>query len=639
VRRVEFFFRNLSQVAFFAWGSLGSDGFSLSGFGSAGGNAAWGEHAGLVLLVGLVSVVTIFAISSSFRRSNGLFPSAGCGTVAAGTLLPPVLGMVSGCALLVADVLTIALCVAVGADALFRFLPSAWGGYTLPAEVLGVLLLVAFSLRRGKQGVAALAPVLVVFVFVHALAILFGPGANLGNLPSLVTQGVASNPLGLLGMVLLMLRAYGAGAGKGPGVLSGGLGLLHGAKAQNGKRAMACLAVALSVLVLGLVQACILFDVGGAKGGTVSAVLFGAISQRFGAPGQAFVLATLVSEAAVLFVVAQTGFFDGARVLADMAANRWFPTGFVMLSDRLATRTGVRLMGGAALALVVFTYGSVRLLLVLYAINVLLAFTLSQLGLLRHWLGAERGAPHRRRSLALHGLRFALCGGCLALLTALHFTAGGWTALLLTCVVAALALVIRKHYDNASAMLKKLDALLPMAETDASFLAPPGACAQRGPVCNPGGETAVILVNGYNGLGLRILSGIHRVFDGGFENYIFVQVGMVDSCAFRSAKAAGGVAAQARADLDRYVDLLRSRGLHAEGVGTVGVDAAEEIAQLASELRRRFPKATFFGGRLAFSNETVLTRLLHNHIVFAVQRQLNRQGVPFLLVPIRLLAS
>jgi hypothetical protein len=68
-----------------------------------------------------------------------------------------------------------------------------------------------------------------------------------------------------------------------------------------------------------------------------------------------------------------------------MAIDRWFPTKFAMLSDRLVTQKGILLMGGAALVTMMLTSGSVKYLVVLYSINVFITFFLSQLGMVRHW--------------------------------------------------------------------------------------------------------------------------------------------------------------------------------------------------------------------------------------------------------------
>jgi hypothetical protein len=99
----------------------------------------------------------------------------------------------------------------------------------------------------------------------------------------------------------------------------------------------------------------------------------------------AFLLLTLLSEGALLFVAAQAGFLDGPRVLANMAIDSWVPRRFYQLSERLVTENGIVLMGGAALAILLYTGGSVTMLVTLYSINVFLTFSLSQLGMCVHW--------------------------------------------------------------------------------------------------------------------------------------------------------------------------------------------------------------------------------------------------------------
>jgi hypothetical protein len=118
--------------------------------------------------------------------------------------------------------------------------------------------------------------------------------------------------------------------------------------------------------------------------GRVGRLLFGARKDPLapggwtvaGVPiGRPFLLLTLVSEGVLLFVAAQAGFLDGPRVLANMAVDSWVPHRFYQLSDRLVTQNGIVLMGSAALVTLLYTGGHVRLLVVLYSINVFLTFS------------------------------------------------------------------------------------------------------------------------------------------------------------------------------------------------------------------------------------------------------------------------
>src|SRR5262249_35498414 len=115
--------------------------------------------------------------------------------------------------------------------------------------------------------------------------------------------------------------------------------------------------------------------------------------------GPSLVIVTLISEGALLFVAAQTGFIDGPRILANMAVDSWVPRRFAQLSDRLVTKNGIVLMGLAAAATLFYTKGSVSSLLVMYAINVFVTFSLTLLGMTRHWIEERGRDPKPSKSL------------------------------------------------------------------------------------------------------------------------------------------------------------------------------------------------------------------------------------------------
>ena len=177
----------------------------------------------------------------------------------------------------------------------------------------------------------------------------------------------------------------GAGTYTGIEAVSTNLPILRDPKVETARRTMQYMAASLALLAMGLVLAYILYRVSPEHGKTLNAVLLERMTAGWGEWGRWFVYVTLFSEAALLFVAAQTGFFGGPRILAYMAADRWVPTKFGGLSDRFVIQNGILIMGGAALATLVLSGGSVHLLVVLYSINVFIDFSLSQLGMLRHW--------------------------------------------------------------------------------------------------------------------------------------------------------------------------------------------------------------------------------------------------------------
>lgn len=634
-------FHKLSLIAFFAWVGLGADGLSSSCYGPPEAFLALRSHPHLSIFVALATAVTVFVISTSYSQIIELFPTGGGGYLVASKLLSPTVGMVSGCALLIDYVLTITISIASGADALFSFLPSAWLAYKLEFAVAGVLMLIMLNLRGVKESVMPLVPIFLTFVGTHLFVILYALVLHVGNFPEVVhaTAGdlhSATAEFGVFGMLLMMLRAYSLGAGTYTGIeaVSNGLPILREPKVQTGKRTMRYMAASLAFTATGLMVAYVLLRVEPLSGKTLNAVLFETVTGNWPKGGATtFILITLVSEAMLLFVAAQTGFLDGPRVLSNMALDRWMPTKFSTLSDRLVTQNGILLMGGAALAMMVLTGGSVRFLVVLYSINVFITFALSQLGMVRHWWTVGKSVDHRKKKLFINGLGLFLCTAILISMTILKFHEGGWITLVLTGGLVMLAIIIHRHYRYTSYLLQRLNDLVKaaaadtgMSETDEPKPEPP---------CNPKDKTAVILVSGYNGLGLHTLFGVLRVFGDVFKNFVFVQVGIIDAGNFKGSDEIDRLRSHVLEEVDRYVHYMRQHGHYAEGFYSLGTDVVEELAQIAPKIVEKFPNSVFFGGQLVFPEDTFASRRLHNYTVFAVQKRFYRAGFPFVLLPIR----
>lgn len=167
-------FHSLSLVAFLAWVGLGSDGLSSSCYGPEEAFLALGTHQYLAVFLALLMALTVFVISASYSQTIDSFSAGGGGYLVATKLLGTYPGLVSGCALIVDYVLTIAISIASGADAILSFLPAEW----LPAKffvaIAVVVLMVAMNLRGVKGSVLALVPVFLAFVGLHVIFVSVG---------------------------------------------------------------------------------------------------------------------------------------------------------------------------------------------------------------------------------------------------------------------------------------------------------------------------------------------------------------------------------------------------------------------------------------------------------------------------------
>jgi amino acid transporter len=638
-------FHKLSLVAFFAWVGLGADGLSSANYGPEESFLSLGAHGHLGIFVALATAITIFVITTSYSQIVELFPSGGGGYLVASKLLSPILGMISGCALLIDYVLTICLSIASGADAIFSFLPLSLQPMKIVLAVAGVLILTLLNLRGVKESVAPLVPIFLLFLLTHAFAILFALGTHAPEIgavarSTLVDTRAATAQLGTFGVFILVMRAYSMGAGTYTGIeaVSNGLPILREPRVQTAKRTMRYMAASLAFMAAGLMIGYILFDVTKVTGKTLNAVLMGRIASGWGAPGFVFVLVTLVSEAVLLFVAAQTGFLDGPRVLSNMSLDRWLPSQFSLLSERLVIKNGILLMGGAALVLLIVSRGSVTFLIVLYAINVFITFCLSQAGMVRHWWRQRKTVATWKRKILINGFGLILTSFILISQVILKFKEGGWITLLVTGSLVLVAIVVKRFYFGTGKRLARLDHLM-TAVANAETASPPEPAVGGGKPhrlrFDPKAKTAVILVSGFNGTGLHTLFNVRKVFGDVFKNWFFIQAGIVDADRFKGAAGIDQLRMHVDEGLDRYVRFLKAENMFAQGFSAIGTDVADEICGLAESIHQKHPHAVFFGGQIVFVEDSVLTRLLFNHTTFAVQRRLHQLGIPFLVMPVR----
>ncbi|HET7225377.1 MAG TPA: APC family permease [Candidatus Eisenbacteria bacterium] len=631
----------LALVAFFAWVGLGSDGLSSSSYGPEEAYLHLGGHVHLALYLAVAMMVTVFLISASYSQIIELFPSGGGGYLVGTKLLGPVPGLVSGCALVVDYVLTIAISIASGVDAIFSFLPHGWLPWRVPVEFAVVAMLTGLNLRGVKESVKVLTPIFVAFMLTHVALILYGVVVHGAQVPSVVPDTLADTrraigEIGLWGVIVVFLRAYSLGGGTFTGIeaVSNSTDILREPRVATGRRTMLYMACSLAFMAGGILLCYLLANVRFEEGRTLNASLWSALTAgwRVGGfqIGPAVVTLTLLAEGALLFVAAQTGFVAGPRTLAAMAVDLWVPKRFAHLSERLVTQNGVIGMGLAALLVLAYTRGQVHILIVMYSINVFMTFTLSQLGMVRHWWLTRREQHHWRRRIFVAALGTCVTGVILLVTSVIKFGQGGWVTLVATGFLIAYCSVVRRHYVRVRAMLRSLDeelSNLPLHE--------PAHTAEL----SVDGPTAIVLVESYGGLGLHTLLTIQRMFPRYYKNFVFCAVGVVDSGQFKGVQDLEALEGKVRGDLEQYVQFAQRLGVYAEYRYVIGTDLIAELENMVLDLVKEFRRSVVFAGQLVFQRENLFSRSLHHETAFSIQRRLQFAGVQVIILPIRVWES
>ena len=623
--------RGLTLIAFFAWIGLGADGLSSSCYGPEKAYLALEGHTMLVWPLAALVAITVFIISASYSQVVALFPAGGGGYIVGTRLLGATPGVVSGASLMIDYVLTISISCAAGVAALFSFLPPGWASLKLPAVFMTVLCLIGLNLRGVKESIKVMLPVFLAFLLTHAALIflgLFQSGQLTASyLQSAETIQADAAKTGVWPLVLIVMRAYALGGGTFTGIeaVSNSMQILREPKVETARRTMLYMALSLSFTAAGLLIAFQLWDIRPQEGKTLNATLFQSIL-GLGSAGTALLWTALAAEAGLLFIAAQAGFIGGPRTLATMAVDGWAPRQFSRLNDRLVVQNGVLVMGIAALVFVLITRGEVQTLVILYSVSVFITFILTQLGMFGHWLRSP-GARGRVWGLISNGVGLLLTATILCATVGIQFKDGAWICLLVIAGLVAGAHAIRRHYRRVQDLLATLDRQM--------FGVDPGPRPESPRPLDPKAPTAILLVSGYNGLGIHALLTIFRMFPGQFRNVIFVSVAVVDYDRLHGEREVDNLRRSTDEHLKRYVEFAQRAGFAADSRSALGTDPVDELAELCPALAREYNQCVVFGGQLAFAQETIWTRMLHSNVAFEIQRRLQFAGLPVVILPVR----
>jgi len=207
-----------------------------------------------------------------------------------------------------------------------------------------------------------------------------------------------------------------------------------------------------------------------------------------------------------------------------------------------------------------------------------------------HWWKFKTKIKDWKKKLIINGVGLFLTVLILISVIVVKFHEGGWVTLFIIAVFVGVVLVIRRHYDYASELIKDLNAKIVNYPECADII------KNNAPdKVNMHDKTAILLVNGFNGLGIHTLSNIFKLFGGIYKNFVFVQIGVIDAGVFKGVEEVKGLQVEINKDIDKYVELISSYGYYAESFTSIGTDVVHEIITLAPDILTRFPNAVFFG--------------------------------------------
>jgi len=399
------------------------------------GTAAFHYSIGISLaIVGLLAILT-----ASYRQTIFVYPSGGGAYIVAKANLGELSGLVAGASLMIDYVLTVAVSVAAGIAAITSAAPEL-----LEHRVMLGLLAIAVMIWANLRGVRESGRVFAfpTYLFIGSLGLVLVVGLGRAMLGIKVELPEAPAVPVVEGVTLfLLLRAFSSGCTALTGVeaISNGVPAFKHPASENAATTMTWMAVILGMLFLGLTALAHIYGVAPREEETL-------ISQiaRAALGGGPLYYLMQVATMMILILAANTSFNGFPRLASMLAQDSFLPHQMRHMGDRLVFSNGIVLLGGFAGLLLVIFQGDTHALIPLYAIGVFLSFTLSQAGMVRHWLSMRGQGWRKKFTINLSG---AIATGVATLVLAVtKFTHGAWVVIVLVPILIIMFRKICWHY-------------------------------------------------------------------------------------------------------------------------------------------------------------------------------------------------
>ena len=403
--------------------------------------------------VAIAIAVLLTVVSLSYRQVCRAYPSGGGAYVVARENLSQIAGLVAAAALFIDYVMTVAVSTASAVSQAYSVWPQLYD-IRIEIALVSIVLITLANLRGLREAGNIFAMPTYLFVGMALLMIGLGLGQIVaGTVPTVPDPQFVIKPPSVVEplALILLLRAFAGGAVALTGVeaIANGVPAFKPPESKNAGNTMTMMAILLGVLFIGVTFVGNKFGIQPTTEAGPTAIAQ-VSSSVFGAGSPLFVLFQ-ISTALILFLAVNTSFNAFPRLAAILAEDGFMPRQFSLRGDRLAFSWGIIVLAAVAALLLVAFQGDVHLLIPLYSVGVFVCFTLSQVGMVRHWISSKESGWQWR--MAINGLGAILTFVVLIVVAAIKFAAGAYLVVLLIPALVVLMLFIQHQYQASAKAL------------------------------------------------------------------------------------------------------------------------------------------------------------------------------------------
>jgi amino acid transporter len=403
----------------------------------------------LSLWVSIAITVLLAVVSVSYRQVCRAYPNGGGAYIVAKTNLAPIFGLIAAAALFIDYVMTVAVSTAAAIAQIQSVVPAAFD-VRIEIAFISITLITIANLRGLRESgnifaiptylFVGLALVIVAIGLIHIVGGTVAPAPPRDAVPF-------PNHLEPIG-ILLLLKAFAGGSVALTGVeaIANGVPAFKPPEAKNAANTMTAMAILLGILFVGLTLFAVQYGLRPTNPGGPSIVALAA-QAAFG-DGSVLFVTFAASTALILFLAANTSFNAFPRLAAILAEDGYMPRQFAFRGDRLAYSWGIVLLAAVAFGLLWAFGGDTHALIPLYSVGVFVCFTLSQIGMVRHWR-RERDSGWRWR-MVVNAAGAVLTAVVLVVVVSEKFFDGAYLVVILVPVLVGMMLFINRQYASST---------------------------------------------------------------------------------------------------------------------------------------------------------------------------------------------
>jgi amino acid transporter len=405
----------------------------------------------LSIQVAIAISVLLAVVSLSYRQVCRAYPGGGGAYVVARTNLAPVFGLIAAAALLIDYVMTVSVSTAAAIAQIQSVIPQA---YDVRIEIafVSISLITIANLRGLRESGNIFAVPTYLFVSLALAIVGIGVVGILTGSAAPVPPEPDALPLGTEALtVLLLLKAFAGGSVALTGVeaIANGVPAFKPPEAKNAANTLTAMSILLGVLFIGLTLFAVQYGLRPSQEGGASLVALAA-ETAFG-EGSVLFVTFAASTALILFLAANTSFNAFPRLAAILAEDGYMPRQFSFRGDRLAYSWGIVLLASIAFGLLWAFGGDTHSLIPLYSVGVFVCFTLSQVGMVRHWFTGREAGWHWRAGINAFGA--LLTAVVLLVVVSEKFVDGAYLVVILIPILVGLMLFIKLQYAQSGRQL------------------------------------------------------------------------------------------------------------------------------------------------------------------------------------------